>query len=105
MPLSNGELETLLCSPVRLRTLTDTQLMDALQSGCNDALAVLFERHSATVFGATYRKLRDHGDATVAVRRIFGDIFRARNEFNPERESFEHWLLGHVERGRERSLA
>ena len=50
MSLTNDELAALVCSPCRLRALTDAELMDALRSGCNDALATLFERHSALVF-------------------------------------------------------
>ena len=42
------DLASLICSPSRLRTLTDADLMEALCAGCNDALAVLFERHSAS---------------------------------------------------------
>lgn len=49
MSLLNSELESLLCSPSRLRTLDDGHLVAALRSGCNDALAVLFERHSPAV--------------------------------------------------------
>ncbi len=49
MPLSDDELAASLCFPSRLRALTDEDLMAALRMGCNDALAVLFERHSALV--------------------------------------------------------
>ena len=41
MSLTNDELVALLCSPCRLRALTDAELMDALRCGCNDALATL----------------------------------------------------------------
>jgi len=44
------DLASLICSPSLLQTFSDTDLMDALRRGCNDALAVLFERHSALVF-------------------------------------------------------
>ena len=64
MSLSVSDLEVLLCSPCRLRALTDAELMDALRSGCNDALATLFERHSALVF-QTARRSR----AVMARRR------------------------------------
>jgi hypothetical protein len=50
MPLSDEELTVAFLSPSRLRTFTDEDLMSALRMGCNSALAVLFERHSALVF-------------------------------------------------------
>ena len=40
MSLTNDEVVTFLCSPSQLRTLTDVDLMDALCSGVNDALAI-----------------------------------------------------------------
>lgn len=93
MSLSNGELEALLCSPSRLRTLTDAALMDALCSGCNDALAILFERHSALVFGIARRRLRDDREVDTTVHRVFEDIFRAKDEFDSEHDCFATWLL------------
>src|SRR5947209_7025663 len=105
MSLSNSDLEVLLCSPSRLRTLTDAELMDALRSGCNDALATLFERHSATVFRIARVSLCSEGEAEANVRRVFGNIFRARDEFNSDRDSFTTWLRKHAELGPGRSLA
>jgi hypothetical protein len=63
MSLSSGDLEVLLCSPCRLRALTDAELMDALRCGCNDALATLFERHSALVFQIARGSLCSDGEA------------------------------------------
>jgi RNA polymerase sigma-70 factor (ECF subfamily) len=105
MSLSNSDLEVLLCSPCRLRALTDAELMDALRSGCNDALATLFERHSALVFQIARGNLCTDGEAEAAVRRVFGNIFRAKDGFNSGRDSFITWLLKHAESGPERSLA
>ncbi len=93
MSLSNGEVEALVCCPSRLRTLTDAELVAALASGCNDALAVLFERHSALVFRIARAILRDDGEAEETVQRVFLDVFRAVNQFNPARGSFKTWLL------------
>jgi RNA polymerase sigma-70 factor, ECF subfamily len=97
MPLSNGELEVLLCSPSRLRTLTDADLMEALRSGCNDALAVLFERHSALVFGIARRSLADDREVEATVHRVFQDVFRAKDDFDSEHECFDTWLLKFAE--------
>src|SRR5260370_38231400 len=87
------DLASLICSPSLLRTFSDADLMDALRRGCNDALAVLFERHSALVFRIARAILRDDGEAEETVQRVFLDVFRAVNRFNPARGSFKTWLL------------
>jgi len=93
MPLSYDELPALPCSPSRLRMLTDEDLMTALRVGCNDALAVLFERHSPLVFRIARAILHDDGEAEETVQRVFLDVFKAVNQFNPDRGTFKTWLL------------
>jgi len=93
MPLSDKELAAAFLSPSRLRTLTDEDLMAALRMGCNDALAVLFERHSPLVFRIARAILRDDGEAEETVQRVFLDVFKAVNQFNPDRGAFKTWLL------------
>jgi RNA polymerase sigma-70 factor, ECF subfamily len=93
MSLTNDELAALICSPSRLRTLADADLMAALCAGCNDALAILFERHSPLVFRTARAILRDDGEAEETVQRVFLDIFRAAKQFNSDRGSFTTWLL------------
>jgi RNA polymerase sigma-70 factor, ECF subfamily len=93
MSLSDEELAAVFLSPSRLRTLTDEDLMQALRMGCNDALAVLFERHSPLVFRIARAILHDDGEAEETVQKVFLDIFRAVNQFNPERGNFKTWML------------
>jgi len=93
MPLSDEELVAVFLSPSRLRALTDEDLMAALRMGCNDALAMLFERHSALVFRIARAILHDDGEAEETVQKVFLDIFRAVNQFNPDRGTFKTWLL------------
>jgi RNA polymerase sigma-70 factor, ECF subfamily len=93
MPLSDADLTKLLCSPSQLRTLDDVDLMEALRFGCNDALAVLFERHSALVFRIARAILHDDGEAEETVQRVFLDVFRAVKQFDSARGSFHTWLL------------
>jgi DNA-directed RNA polymerase specialized sigma24 family protein len=105
MSLTNDELAALVCSPCRLRALTDAELMDALRSGCNDALATLFERHSALVFQTVRGNSCSDGEAEATVRRIFGSIFQAKDEFNSDRDRFTTWLLKQAEPGPGRPVA
>lgn len=93
MPLSEDELAAAFLSPSHLRTFTDEDLMAALRMGCNDALAVLFERHSALVFRIARSILHDDGEAEETVQKVFLDIFRAVNQFNSDRGTFKTWLL------------
>jgi RNA polymerase sigma-70 factor (ECF subfamily) len=93
MPLTDEELAAAFLSPSRLRTLNDEGLMQALRTGCNDALAVLFERHSPLVFRIARSILRDDGEAEETVQKVFLDIFRAASQFNPDRGAFKTWLL------------
>jgi DNA-directed RNA polymerase specialized sigma24 family protein len=76
MSLLNSELEGLLCSPSRLRTLDDQDLVAALGSGCNDALAVLFERHSSAVLQRIRAILRDDTAADEIVHEVFLDFYQ-----------------------------
>ena len=105
MSLTNDELAALVCSPCRLRALTDAELMDALRSGCNDALATLFERHSALVFQTARGSLCSDREAEAAVRRVFGRVFQARDEFNSDCDCFTTWLLKQAEPHPGRPLA
>lgn len=92
MTLTNGEMAGLPLSPAKLRELKDEELMAALCNGYNDALAVLFERHSRIVFRVARAILRDDGEAEETVQRVFLDIYRAANQFNTERGTFITWL-------------
>lgn len=96
MSLLNSELESFLCSPSRLRALNDEDLVVALRSGCNDALAVLFERHSPLVLQRTRAILENDSAAEEIVREVFLDTFREVNEFNPYSGNLQVWLLQHA---------
>jgi RNA polymerase sigma-70 factor, ECF subfamily len=80
-------------SPPRLRVLDDVELVSALRDGCNDALAVLFERHSPLVFHIARMIVKDEGEAEETVQQVFFDLFRAIGQFRAERGSFKTWLL------------
>jgi RNA polymerase sigma-70 factor, ECF subfamily len=92
----NGEQDKGPCTeytPPRLRLLGDVELVAALQDGCNDALAVLFERYSPLVFHIARSIIRDDGEAEEAVQQVFFDLFRAIAQFRAEKGSFKSWLL------------
>lgn len=79
--------------PGELRKFGDTELVATLCEGCEDALAVLFERHSCLVFRIARAILRDDGEAEETVQQVFLDVFKAITQFNPARGCFKTWLL------------
>lgn len=81
MSLLNSELQSLLCSPSRLRRLDDEHLVAALRSGCSDALAVLFERHSPAILLRIRAILRDDTAADEIVHEAFLEFSRTLNRF------------------------
>ena len=76
-----------------LAKLTDDQLMAQLSLGCNDALAVLFDRYHRLVFSVALRIVRDNGEAEDVVQIVFLDIFRCVGQFNPAKGSAKVWIL------------
>ena len=81
-------------SPLRLRTLGDLELVAALRQGNDDdALGVLFERHSALVFHIAKNIVKDDWEAEETVQQVFFDLYRAINQFDPERGNFKTWML------------
>jgi RNA polymerase sigma-70 factor, ECF subfamily len=76
-----------------LAKLTDDQLMAHLSLGCNDALAVLFDRYHRLVFSIALRIVRDDGEAEDVVQNVFLDIFRFVGRFNPAKGSTKVWIL------------
>jgi len=91
--LLNSELESFLFSPSRLRALNDEDLVEALRSGCNDALAVLFERYSPAVLQRIRAILPDDSVAEEIVREVFLAFCRTVNQFTPYVGHFQIRLL------------
>lgn len=79
-----------------LTDLDDERLATAFNEGQHDALTVLFERHSKTVFRVCKRILGDDGEAEETVQEVFMDAFRRISQFDPEKSSFRTWLMSRV---------
>jgi len=80
------------CSP-QLRALGDEELVSVLRDGCHDALAILFERHSALVFHIAKTIVKDDGEAEETVQQVFFDLFKAVEQYRSERGAFKTWML------------
>ncbi len=76
-----------------LEHLEDGQLMVSLQAGCNDALAVLFDRYHRLIYSISLKILRDPGEAEDVMQNVFLEVFRAVAQFDPAKGSTKGWLV------------
>jgi RNA polymerase sigma-70 factor, ECF subfamily len=83
---------------LRLRDLTDEDLVRELRRGVDDALAVLFERHYCQVFNVARRVLRDIGEAEDLIQEVYLQIYREADKFDPMRRSVRNWMLNYTYR-------
>src|SRR5271154_2733099 len=89
MPLSVAGPPTF----AKLKVLSDGELMAHLQSGCNDALAVLFDRYHRLVLSIALRIVRDPGEAEDVTQSVFLEIFRSVAQFDPAKGTTKVWIL------------
>jgi RNA polymerase sigma-70 factor, ECF subfamily len=67
--------------------------MEQLQSGINDALAVLFERYHRLVFAIALKIVRDRGEAEDVTQNVFLEIYNSMAQFDPGKGTLKVWLL------------
>jgi RNA polymerase sigma-70 factor (ECF subfamily) len=77
----------------KLKTLEDAELMAQLQGGCNDALAVLFDRYHRLVLSIALKIVRDPGEAEDVMQSVFLEIFRSVAQFDPAKGTTKVWIL------------
>jgi RNA polymerase sigma-70 factor, ECF subfamily len=77
----------------KLKDLNDDELMAHLQGGCNDALAVLFDRYHRLVLSIALKIVRDPGEAEDVMQTVFLEIFRSAAQFDPAKGSTKVWIL------------
>jgi hypothetical protein len=80
---------TLPLSCAELKRLSDEELMYALQAGCHDALAVLFDRSNCVVFGFVFKFLPDTAEAEDVLHSSFLDPFSEIAQFDASKSSAE----------------
>jgi RNA polymerase sigma-70 factor (ECF subfamily) len=76
-----------------LKLLSDAELMAHLQSGCNDALAVLFDRYHRLVLSIALKIVRDPGEAEDVMQNVFLEIYRSVAQFDPAKGTTKVWIL------------
>lgn len=80
-------------SYAELERLSDEELMASLNSGCHDALAVLFDRYHRLVLSIALKIVRDPGEAEDVMQTVFIDIFRAVAQFDASKGNTKTWVL------------
>jgi RNA polymerase sigma-70 factor (ECF subfamily) len=76
-----------------LTNFDDEHLAVELSRGRHEALSVLFERHSRTVFRMSKRILGDDGEAEETVQEVFMQAYKRISQFDATKASFRTWLL------------
>jgi RNA polymerase sigma-70 factor (ECF subfamily) len=75
------------------RDRTDRALVAAIESRDADALARLYDRHSARLLGLACRILGETGEAEEVLQEVFLYAWRAASTFDPSRGSVLAWLI------------
>ena len=70
----------------------DTELLQQVQRGDEQALASLFDRYSRVVYSVSLRVLRDPASAEDVLQEVFLQIWRSPEAFLSTRGSLSGWL-------------
>jgi len=81
---------------VGLVSLSDDALMQCLQSGNHEALAVLFQRYRRLLMHIALHILRDAGEAEDLVQSVFLEIFQSAAQFDPRKGTARTWILQYI---------
>jgi|SRR5579864_653125 len=76
-----------------LKRLSDELLMEHLQAGHADVLAIIFERYYRLVLSVAMKILRDLGEAEDLMQSVFLEIFKSAAQFDPSRGTLKVWIL------------
>jgi RNA polymerase sigma-70 factor (ECF subfamily) len=71
----------------------DASLLSRVQSGDQDALAALYDRHGSIAFGLACRITGDESGAEEAVQDAFVSLWKQAPRFDPSRGQVRSWLL------------
>jgi RNA polymerase sigma-70 factor (ECF subfamily) len=72
---------------------TDHQLVEAVAGGSTDALAQLYDRYAATVFGLARRVLNRLEDAEEVVQDVFTQVWRDAARYDQGRATVAGWMV------------
>jgi RNA polymerase sigma factor (sigma-70 family) len=81
-----------------VRQRSDEEILDAIASGDDAALAALYDRFGRVAYGLAYRILRDQALAEDAVQEAFLAVWRSADTYRRERAKPATWILTLVHR-------
>ena len=70
----------------------DVELVAAMARGDREALATLYERHSALLLGLAMRIVREKREAEDLLHDVFLEAWRSAKDFDPKRGRVRTWL-------------
>lgn len=73
--------------------LEDSELLQRVRSGDQDAMAVIFRRYGGAIFSVALRILRDPGQAEDVMQEILFQLWRSSDSFVQGRGSLGAWLV------------
>ena len=76
-----------------MTSATDLELIAAIRRGDRTALAALYDRFAARLYGLALRVTTDHGEAEDVVAETFAKAWRDAANFDPTRGSVQAWLV------------
>ena len=85
----------------RMETLSDVELSRQLRQRIPEAHAFVFREGERVVRAASYRILRSHHSVDDVVQRVFEELWRHPERYNPARGSLGQYL---AMQGRSRSI-
>jgi RNA polymerase sigma-70 factor (ECF subfamily) len=70
----------------------DARMREALTAGHADALAAVYDAHSATVYGIALRITHDHGAAEDVTQEVFVELWQHPERYDPGQVPLRGWL-------------
>lgn len=71
----------------------DATIMRMVVAGSQSALAELYDRHAAAIYGASFRLLGQRLEAEEVVQETFLALWNRAEQFDPARGSLRAWLM------------
>lgn len=76
-----------------MASVPDSALIEKMMTGDESALATLYDRYSAMLFGLLTRILQDRHAAEEVLQDLFMQLWRNANQFDSNRGSLPAWLM------------
>lgn len=76
-----------------MQPAADSALVERMMMGDESALATVYDRYAAMIFGMLVRMLRDRQAAEEILQDLFFELWRGASRFDASRGSLPAWLM------------